>query len=321
MNQRFDADHQACFNAYRKAGDYENLQHALTALGNRDYETMKDHIRIMVADQCSFDVRYDDFVSPEEDEDEEEPVPAYECIPLRFDCGRPKPHVRTDNEELISEDRIAELLGEKPKPKVVEPSVESAPVVETKQKQDHETETPSVSIDAPSTSSIIPSPKIHKNNRIAKRVVINWVEAIDVKEGCDPTICDNCEPLPEGSFPSIEKNCVVVYAGPGAGKTQCQISLREQYGRRIRLYDTDHVKPDQKIPAKSIVFTNRADVLMSYDGARIAYLPYRRRWIRMCLSKCPGTKDSWYDDVVRLIKNSVVVRGNNYLSEDINFKL
>lgn len=165
-------------------------------------------------------------------------------------------------------------------------------------------------------------PRIHKENLIVTNqdIVVDLVDHTDEEDVCDPATCVDCTALPYPEIPEIGSDCVVIYGGPGSGKTECIKNIRKKRGKTVIIRDTDHLKSGQKVPANSVLFTNRHDIFNKYHGGlKIAFLPFRRHWLRQCLEKCPDTKDSWYDDTVGNIRRSLVIRRNCYLSDCILF--
>lgn len=134
-----------------------------------------------------------------------------------------------------------------------------------------------------------------------------------VEDRCDPSTCTTCEPLGDKDTIGVDSTSVVLYAGPGSGKTSLIKSVPPQY--RGNIYDTDHMRAGDKVPPYSLVLTNRPDVLVSSPGLRLAFLPYKACWEAQCLTKCPGMKGHWFGDACHRIKDCFVVRRNCHLSD------
>lgn len=125
------------------------------------------------------------------------------------------------------------------------------------------------------------------------------------------------EVLPPDVLPMFEQptGCCI-YAGPGSGKTTLVEKIPSQY--RGMIVDTDNLQPGYQIPPRSIVLTNRPDVLASYPGVRIAVIPIFATWYHRCKEKCGDrTKPSWYLDLLRMLSRTFVLRTEKYLSDVI----
>lgn len=309
MNERFNADHQSLFDAFRESGDFTLLNSGLRALGANDYTKMKDirnkmTKRTPVRETSVNPHNYDDEYEREEREREQyfkkldrERLAEQKASNVSSRC-QPKKVDEFDPWDLVSKDDLRTRLGS------------------------------TAEIDSSHALSVMPpvakEPRIHRENVIITdaEVTVEMVENVDFNGKCDPSTCVDCKPLSYPLQPKISPGCTMIYGGPGSGKTVCIKNIRHRYGRRVNVYDTDHLTEDCVIPGKSLIFTNRPDIFSSYKtGVKIAFIPYRRHWIRQCLEKCPHTIDRWFDDMITNIRRSFVVRRNCYLSDCIRFEM
>lgn len=125
------------------------------------------------------------------------------------------------------------------------------------------------------------------------------------------------EVLPPDVLPIFEHptGCCI-YAGPGSGKTTLVEKIPSQY--RGMIVDTDDLQSGYRIPPRSIVFTNRPDVLASFPGVRIAVIPVFATWYHRCKDKCGDrTKPSWYLDLLKTLSHTFVLRTEKYFADVI----
>lgn len=125
------------------------------------------------------------------------------------------------------------------------------------------------------------------------------------------------EVLPPDVLPIFEQptGCCI-YAGPGSGKTTLVEKIPSQF--RGLVIDTDNLQPGYQIPPRSIVFTNRPDVLASFPGVRIAVIPVFATWYQRCKEKCGDrTKPSWYLDLLKTLSRTFILRTEKYFADVI----
>lgn len=297
MNERFEIDHSALFDAYRHSGDHESLGLGLKALGQCDYDSVKYYHSRMLA-QPNF---RETFVTCKNTND------VY-------------------NNMKQKQDQEQQAMAT-----YVEQKAKDLPIVN--QSQDLIDKTVSCVEDKQSSSEqvsnimppVVMEPVIHRENVIIKTDDLVTIELVDSEVDdsvCDPATCVVCEAIPYPLQPKISPGCVVVYGGPGSGKTKCIRDIRRRYGKRANVWDTDHMSKDTVVPPQSLIFTNRPDIFASYNtGVKIAFVPYRRHWIRQCLEKCAHTKDSWFDDMITNIRRSLVIRENCFMSDRLLFSM
>lgn len=134
-----------------------------------------------------------------------------------------------------------------------------------------------------------------------------------LSERCDPGDCEDCQPLPRPFIPKIGSGSVVIYAGPGSGKTTLIASVKK--AKRSTIYDTDHMKIGEEVPANSLLFTDRPDIVKSYHGVKIAFVPYKKHWMRLCLKKYPQATEQWFHDQQRYLIGCLLLRRNSHISD------
>lgn len=138
-----------------------------------------------------------------------------------------------------------------------------------------------------------------------------------VVDRCDPAVCQECEPLGFPEQPSYDgPGGVVIYAGPGCGKTTLIKQLPVEF--RGVVYDSDHAP--SVLPSDCLLFTNRIDILNAHPGLKFAVIPSRSSWLERCRTKIPSAPDSWYDDLRASLKRCFIVRSDRYLSEIIRLR-
>lgn len=165
--------------------------------------------------------------------------------------------------------------------------------------------------------------QIHANNTLINPHSVTEIllkTEKPLRDRCDPAECSSCIALPPKEIIEIPPSAVVVYAGPGSGKTHLQSTVDKRY--RGHIYDTDHMKPGQSVSPFGVVFTNRPDLANRHAkrGLVFAFIPYRSHWMKLCLMKCPGAKQSWFADLGSYIQSSFVVRRNSFLSQVLRFR-
>lgn len=135
---------------------------------------------------------------------------------------------------------------------------------------------------------------------------------------CDQVTCVTCEPLSYDVELEVQEPLgLCLYAGPGTGKTHLISKLPIEY--RSVVYDTDHYKGP--VAPRSILITNRPDVFVKYQGAKIAIISSRKTWLDRCRVKCGHrVKDQWYSDVLKCIYNCFVIVSDKYLSELVDLR-
>lgn len=166
--------------------------------------------------------------------------------------------------------------------------------------------------------------QLHRNNtlvnpRSTTEILLKTERSIEGR--CDPVVCTQCSPLPESVVPSIPASSVVVYAGPGSGKTYLESTVKPAY--RGNLYDTDHMTADTSVASHSVVFTNRPDIARAHSkhGVVFAFVPFQAHWMKLCLTKCSNANQQWFADLGRTIQGSFVVRRNSFLSSVLRFRI
>lgn len=323
MNRRFEDDHERMQQAFRKSLDFTNFGLAKKYFSQCDYVNMNHHIALMEKNCADFTHYSQDKLPLQKDSVDTPPVPIVEKEEVREEVVNLSDFVirhydkHHDDLSLMFRENVKSVT-----PEEVSECTDSStsdnlhdvtPSISRRMGKDHHNH----------FGEFKGVPDVEKRNLVTSNLRIELVENMDAKrfELCDPATCVDCKALSYPNLPKISRDCFVVYAGPGSGKTQCIKELKRTYGNRITVRDTDHMKIGDVVPSKSLLFTNRPDVLMNYDGVKIAFLPYRRHWITQCSSKCPGTMDSWYDDVVNLLRDCILVRRNCYLSECIDFAM
>lgn len=311
LNELFENDREALYKAYRRCGDHESLGLGLKALGQKDYPLMKTYLSKMlsqpqiVRETTVTDHNAEEFYNDKKKEQEE----FSDYVNNLERPSSTKELEKNSNIDIKHEDVLKVLRSNDKKDEPLQKSLECTSVHNIKK---------SGSVEPP----VAKEPLIHSENVIIKeQLTVVLVESKDDCP-CDPATCSSCKPIPYPDQPTISPGCVVIYAGPGSGKTESIRNIRRRYARRVSVWDTDHTTRDSKIPSKSLVFTNRPDIFSSYNtGVKIAFIPYRRHWIRQCLEKCPHAKDKWFDDMITNIRRSLVVRENCYLSDRVRFEM
>lgn len=311
MNRNWDRDHKSIFDALQQSGDFENFHLALKCLANEDYNQMKKHISMMVNESIAILIEKSD-IEEVAKIDEDETLNAKNEI-LSVDKQTKEGSVQVSDQlcalpsSILSEDVASKKLR----------SVERKYV-----EKDHFFRALDTESDV--TPSVSARPRIFHENFCLRKITIE-LSKYDVDEHlgiehCDPADCTSCVALPYPLAPQIGRDSLLIYAGPGSGKTEWikSLRLRRYFGR---IFDTDHMSPGFKVPPKSLVFTNRPDVLEQYDGTKIAFLPFRRHWLRLCSTKCPNVHDSWYDDAIRRIHGCILIRRNAYIGDCIRIKV
>lgn len=324
MNRRFEDDHERILAAFQKSMDFKNFSLAKKAFAACDYSVMNHHIGLMEKG-CFDTTNYHTTTFTSEVEHQTKQTPTTSVIKAEEQCQEEfvdlsqfiiKHYDKSfDDESLVFKPKEIDSISEEDSDA---PSEECS--IPYDARDDLFSVTPSAKRRCGKFQGV---PDVERRNVVTSNLTIQLVENMDESrfEHCDPAVCTDCVALSYPDLLKISSNCVVIYSGPGAGKTECIKDLRRTFGRKITIRDTDHLKSTDVVPKNSVLFTNRADVLMSYDGAKIAFLPYRRHWIDQCSSKCAGTLDSWYDDVVNLLNGCILVRRNCYLSECISFAM
>lgn len=137
-------------------------------------------------------------------------------------------------------------------------------------------------------------------------------------ELCNIVTCTKCDPLPYGADIVTDSTSLVIYAGPGSGKTTAIMQLDPAF--RGSVYDTDHMRPNQIVNRHSVILTNRPEVLVNSLGTKLAFLPFKRHWMKQCLTKCPNAKEKWYHDVCKILKGTHVIRRNCFFRDAIKFQ-
>lgn len=329
MNRRFENDHERIQSAFRNSLDFKNFALAKKYFSQCDYVNMNHHIELMEKNCADF-TRYTQDMLPSNTEEEEDTVDTPPVSVVQREEVRDEEFVDLSEFVIRHYDKHHDdlsLMFKQSVKKIPSEDVSSTSDDSSSQENDLPDVTPSTSRRAGKTHHKFGEfkgvPKVERRNLVTSNLRVELVENMDDKrfELCDPATCVDCKALLYPNLPKIMRDSVIVYAGPGSGKTESIKELRRRYGFRITIRDTDHMKIGDIVPSRSILFTNRPDVLMNYDGIKIAFLPYRRHWIQQCSSKCPGTMDSWYDDVVNLLRDCVLVRRNCYLSECISFAM
>lgn len=257
--------------------------------------------------EFDFDNMFGTKLPPASEIDDLRPVPP---LPkgCRFVSSSDSSHSSSDLDDNSSDDPIPLKLDEDEPMCVRETALErniSSSMLETVEENAVEDETPS-------------HPKEPKDGHpFRKDQVVQSVELTlshnSPLNRCDMVTCDSCIPIQE--VPKYDETVVVVYACPGSGKTHLINSIPLE--SRSMIYDTDH--PCQ-VPKYSIVFTNRPDIAECHSGISIAYLQYRRQWMQSCLSKCPHANVSWFHDAVKRLRNCVIIRGKDYISNRVRLK-
>lgn len=109
----------------------------------------------------------------------------------------------------------------------------------------------------------------------------------------------------------IPKDNIILYAGPGNGKTHLLTSLKKSYLQRI--IDTDDWK--WAWPKKALIVTNRHELIKSNPQCfSIAFVSSRPTWSVRCASKCSNFVDSWFPPEGALYA-SLRIKGEGYLSK------
>lgn len=138
-----------------------------------------------------------------------------------------------------------------------------------------------------------------------------------VVDRCDPAVCQDCVPLAFPNLPIVSKpGGVVIYTGPGGGKTTLIKQLPQEF--RGVVYDSDHapsiLQPD------CLLFTNRIDILNMHPGLKFAVVPSRSVWLERCRTKIPSAPDCWYDDLRTSVQRCFLIRSNKFLSDIIRLR-
>lgn len=135
---------------------------------------------------------------------------------------------------------------------------------------------------------------------------------------CDIRTCESC-PMELINTPlSIDSTCTIVYTPPGVSTSAFELSVPPSH--RGRIYNTDHVVPGQSVPAQSLVLTHRLDVLNSFQGIKIAFVPYMRHCLGLWSVKYPRLTQQSFAHILMQLNGCYVIRRNSPFATVFKFR-